>query len=109
METIVNINPANFLKEDIKKIANEQKFLRNQKKTVHIVGERKLPAKDAAYKYMENSETLRVMYAAYGLMRGKSFSQTENHYPEENHPLNKLKYKIDALMSKYQLQEVEAK
>ena len=39
------------------------------------------------------------MYAAYGLMRGKSFSQTENKYPEEEHPLNNYKRDIDKILS----------
>jgi hypothetical protein len=103
--TVVKTNNTLKLKEDIKVLVDEQKFLRNQRKEVHIVGERKMPANRAAVDYRYNSRELRIMYAAYGLMRGKSFSQTENHYPEENHPLNNFKYEIDKLIKKYELQE----
>jgi antitoxin component YwqK of YwqJK toxin-antitoxin module len=104
METIITIN-IDKLKADIKVNAEMQRFYRNQRKTVKIVGERQLPASKAAEKYYTNSEKLRAMYAAYGLVRGKNFSVTENHYPEENHPLNKLQWRIDTIMNSYQIQD----
>ena len=104
METIVNID-IKKLKEDFKIIAEKQKFYKNQRKTIHIVGERKMQASDATYEYQRNGEVLRAMYAAYGLARGKSFSVIENHYPEENHPLHKIQWRIDEITNKYQLQE----
>jgi len=101
METLViKINTAK-MKADIKMKAEEQKFLKNQMKTVHIVGERKMDAKDAWAKHHFNREDLRAMYAAYGIARGKSFSQIENHYPEENHPLMNLQRKIDRILEPY--------
>lgn len=104
METIVKFNYAK-MKEDIKTKAEEQKFLKNQRKDIYIVGIRKMLAKDAAYKHQENRKKLRALYAAYGLSRGKSFSQIENHYPEENHPLNKLLWRIDKIMETYKIPE----
>ena len=107
MCTIVKINISK-MKEDIKTKAELQKFYKNQRKDVHIKGERKMPAKDAQYKHMCNREDLRVMYAAYGLARGKSFSQTENHYPEKNHPLQKFQKWIDRILEGYKyLEEVK--
>jgi len=100
METIVKFDYAK-MKEDIKTKVEEQKFLKNQRKTIKIVGERVIPAKDATYKHQTNREDLRIMYAAYGIARGKSFSQIENHYPEENHPLQKYQKSIDRLLEKY--------
>lgn len=38
---------------------------------------------------------LRILYAAYGKMRGKSWSQIENAFPEEGHPLKDFEYFID--------------
>ncbi|MFA5207323.1 MAG: hypothetical protein WC428_01585 [Candidatus Paceibacterota bacterium] len=102
METIVKFNYAK-MKEDIKTKAEEQKFLKNQRKTIKIIGERVIPAKDATYKHMTNREDLRIMYAAYGLARGKNFSQIENHYLEENHPLQKYQKSIDRLLEKYKM------
>jgi len=104
METIVNFNHSK-MREDIKTKVEEQKFLKNQRKTVKIIGERTIPAKDAAYKHMTNREDLRIMYAAFGLARGKSFSQTENHYPELDHPLQKYQKSIDRLLEKYKILE----
>ena len=88
METIVKFNHSK-MREDIKTKAEEQKFLKNQRKTVKLVGERKVEPSVATYRHQTNREDLRVMYAAYGVARGHSFSRIENHYPEENHPLNK--------------------
>ena len=106
METIVKINISK-MKEDIKAKAELQKFYKNQRKTDKIVGERKMSAKDATYKHQTNREDLRIMYAAYGIARGKSFSQIENHYPEENHPLQKYQKSIDRILEGYKyLEEV---
>jgi len=76
------------LKKDIKQSAALQRAMKNQRKTVHLKGERIIEPKDAAWKSYVGGLELRIKYAAYGLMRGKKFSQIENHYPEENHPLN---------------------
>ena len=100
METIEKIDIAK-MKADIKTKVEEQKFLKNQRKTVKIVGERVIPAKDATYKHQINREDLRIMYAAYGLARGKSFSQTESQHAEENHPLQKYQKSIDRILEKY--------
>jgi hypothetical protein len=93
------------LKDEIKKMSEEQRFLKNQRKDVHIKGERKMPTKEATWKHQVNREQLRIMFAAYGLMRGKTFSQIENHYPEEEHPLNQFKTQIDGVLLKYTIKE----
>jgi hypothetical protein len=107
METIEKIDIAK-IKADIKTKAELQKFYKNQRKTEKLVGERKMPAWEATYKHAANREDLRVMYAAYGLARGKSFSQTENHYPEEGHPLHAYQRTIDRILEEYKIMvEVE--
>jgi hypothetical protein len=106
METIIKINILK-MKEDIKAKVELQKFYKNQRKTVKIVGERKMPASEAWYKHYTNREDLRILYAAYGIARGKSFSQIENHYPEDNHPLQKYQKAIDRILEPYMyLEEV---
>jgi hypothetical protein len=100
METIVKFDYKK-MKEDIKTKVEEQRFLKNQRKTVKIVGERTIPAKDATYRHQANREDLRIMYAAYGVARGKSFSQIENHYPQENHPLERFQKSIERISEKY--------
>ncbi len=104
METLVKIDISK-LKNDIQTGAEKQKFYRNQRKDVHLVGTREMPASEATYEHHRNGEILRAMYAAYGLARGKCFSVTENHYPEENHPLNKLQWRIDNIMNDYPVKE----
>jgi len=104
METIVKIN-VEKLKSDIKELAEKQKFYRNQRKTEKIIGERKLQPWEAACAHHENRNKLRIMYAAYGIIRGKNFSEIENHYPEENHPLKEYQYQIDKLIKKYEIHE----
>ena len=107
METIIKIDIVK-MKTDIKNLVEVQKFLKNQRKTVKLVGERKMPSYEATYKHQANREDLRIMYAAYGLARGKSFSQTENHYPEKDHPLHNYQRSIDRITENYSiLVEVE--
>jgi hypothetical protein len=103
METIVKIDIAK-MKEDIKKMVELQKFYKNQRKTVKLVGKREIESSVATYKHQANREDLRVMYAAYGITRGKSFSQIENHYPEDNHPLKNLQRSIDRILEQYKIE-----
>jgi len=107
METIEKIDIAK-MKADIKAKVELQKFYKNQRRTEKLVGDRKMSPSDATYKHMANREDLRAMYAAYGVARGKSFSQTENHYPEEGHPLHAYQRTIDRILEGYKIMvEVE--
>lgn len=109
METIEKTDVAK-MKIDIKAMVELQKFYKNQRRTEKLVGKREMPADEAAYKHMSNREDLRVMYAAYGQARGHSFSITENHYPEDGHPLkdNPFPLRIERVLEKYKiLVEVE--
>ena len=112
METIEKFN-IRSLKDEIKKLSDEQRFLKNQRKDVHLKGERLMPAKEAAWKHQMNREQLRIMFAAYGLMRGKKFLQIESRCKnffgqddsESQHPLNKFKSRIDSIILKYTIKE----
>jgi len=75
-------------KNYIKSIAEEQQSLKNQRRTVKLVGKRTMSPSDATMKHFHNREKLRILYAAYGILKGRSYSEIENRYPEENHPLN---------------------
>ena len=44
---------------------------------------------------------LRLLYAAYGLLRGKPFSKTESAYPEETHPLHHFEEEIMKIVNQY--------
>ncbi|NMC59744.1 MAG: hypothetical protein GYA51_10235 [Candidatus Methanofastidiosa archaeon] len=106
METIEKIN-VSVLKNDIKNLVEEQKnFKRLIKEANCIVKDGKVywdpmhPSMTQSKAYW-NGKKLRLMYAAYGLMRGKKFSQTENHYPEENHPLIQYIDQISKIIETY--------
>jgi hypothetical protein len=96
-----------LFKDYIKTMADEQRFLKNQRKTEKIVGERKMPAWEATYKHQSNREKLRVLYAAYGVLRGKSYSEIENHYDEENHPLKEYDKAIEKVLIEHKFLKAE--
>ena len=100
METITKID-VRKMKEDIKAMVEEQRFYINQRKTVKLKGERKMKPSEAQWKHQANRQKLRLMYAAYGIARGKNFNQIENHYPEENHPLAQYQEEIDKILVPY--------
>ena len=75
-------------REEIEKLEKEQKTFKPQRKTVNFTGERTLSASDAYQTVLYNKYNLRVMYAAYNLLRGKNFDVTEKGAK----PLNKEDY-----------------
>ena len=81
MEIIEKID-VRKMKADIKAKVEEQKFYKNQRRTVKLVGERKISPSEATWKHQATRQTLRVMYAAYTLGRGKSISLIDKH-PEQ--------------------------
>jgi len=111
METTQTID-IRKLKSDIIEISKNQKWLKNQRKTVHKDCSKKEGDPEdiapwvATSIHQGNKEMLRAMFAAYGLARGRKYSQTENHYPEEGHPLHQLQWRIDKILAKYKV-EVE--
>jgi hypothetical protein len=56
---------------------------------------------DATYKHAQNREDLRVLYAAYGILKGKKYSEIENHYPDENHPLKEYDKSIERVLKQH--------
>lgn len=90
----------NFMlfKDYIKELANGQKDLKNQRKTLKLVGERTMSPDMAASNHQYNRERLRVLYAAYGILKGKKYSEIENKYPEENHPLQQYERSIERVL-----------
>ena len=97
------------MKSAIKVMVELQKSLKNQRKTVKLVGKRTMSPSDATFKHMTNREDLRIMYAAYGIARGKTVSQIETHHPADNHPLNwRLNQKrINTILETYKTLVVE--
>jgi len=95
-------------KNYIKGIAGEQQPLKNQRRTEKLVGERTMSPDDATYKHQSNREKLRVLYAAYGILKGKKYSEIENRYPDENHPLQQYEGSIERVLKEHKyLNEVD--
>lgn len=104
METIIKID-VRKMKADIKTKVEEQKFYKRQRKSDKtIFKERVIPPREAQWKHQANRQTLRVMYAAYGLARGKHFSQIENTHKEDPHPLTQYQGQIDKILEKYTIE-----
>lgn len=92
------------LREEIAALEVEQRKMKAQRKTVNLKIKRTVNPYDAAMAVEENKPKLRVMYAAYGLMRGKKFNQVENHWDNKNndiHPLYGLASQINNVLNKY--------
>lgn len=77
METIDYKNILKDFRAEIAELEKEQKITKQQRKTVHFTGERTCEPDEACYKSSVISHKLRLMYAAYNLLRGKGFDVTE--------------------------------
>lgn len=73
-------------KETIKEFRNEiaeleklQREYKNNRKTVNLKGERKYSVWEAQTLVRDTGDELRTMYAAYGLLRGRKFSEIESN------------------------------
>lgn len=78
METNLK-NAISAMRKDIAELEKEQKSIKPQRKTLYFVGERTMPAWKANDTVRDNKQRLRLMYAAYNLLRGKSFDVTESN------------------------------
>jgi hypothetical protein len=73
----MNENIKEF-RQEIAKLEKEQKQIKPQRKTENFKGERTIDHWTACEVAKENKHKLRIMYAAYGLMRGKTLGQIES-------------------------------
>lgn len=73
-----SINAIKELKKDIKEAVEKQLFLKNQRKTKRIIGERKIEPWTAAMYHRENREKLRTMYAAYASLNNKEINKIDS-------------------------------
>ena len=72
-------NAISAMRSKIAEMEKEQKNYKNQRRTVRLVGERTMPAWVAGENSRELTKTLRIWYAAYGILGGKKFEVTENN------------------------------
>lgn len=57
------------IKEELKSQAAEQRFIKGQRKTEHLVGERKISHWEAAEQARQNKQKLAVKYVAYYILK----------------------------------------
>ena len=81
----------NTIKNEIKKLSSEQVVLKNQRKTVNLVGERTMEPYDAYMKHQHNRVQLWKLHTAYQLLKGKEVfkpikmeDSLWNHYLQNN-------------------------
>jgi hypothetical protein len=93
------------LKNDIAILAEKQGKAKPQRKTVHFQGERTMSPGEATDFVDETRYELRMMYAAYGLLRGKRFEYTEKNdkqFLEKGiHSLEGCMYGINRILKGY--------
>lgn len=108
-------NAIKSMREEIAALEKVQKNTKEQRKTVNFHGVRTMHHWVATEQARQNKETLRAMYAAYGLLRGKKFSQIENNAKPLNrdngnwcsielvgkHPLTQYLSEINKFLEKY--------
>lgn len=83
------------IKNEIKKMVEVQKELKNQTRTIRLVGNRTMEPWQAQMRKNSNREKLRHMYAAYAIMRGKDLKTVEQHF------LNVYKSEIKSIIEKF--------
>lgn len=91
----------NTLKETIKVLAEQQISLKNQRKTVHLIGERTLDPWRATLNHEINRHNLRLLYTTQQLLKGKSLKEIEPHNHESTIPLSAYQKELDQLVEKY--------
>lgn len=87
METKLTIKD---LKEKIKVLAQEQVFLKDQRKTVKLQGERKMEPWKACLQHQSNRSELRPLYMAYGILKGKQPHEIDINYGDNLTYVNKI-------------------
>ena len=65
------------LREEIKALALKQKYLKNQRKTVNIVGPAILSPQQAQMIHEQNRRQLRLLYATQQILKGKDIIDLE--------------------------------
>ena len=107
METIEKIN-VKKLKSDIKELVEQQKFFKDQRKTVHIKGQRKMEPWEASMKHESNRIDLSIMYASLLVLRGWSIDEAAKAHISkkcEDWVFNDNKNEIQKLLDLYKVKE----
>jgi hypothetical protein len=76
------------LKNEIKQLAEYQRVLRDQRKSVNNKLDRTIEPREAQWKHKAHRDKLRILYAAQAILRGKTIEQVhaENPTKEQGKP-----------------------
>jgi hypothetical protein len=97
-----------LIKNDIRQLAENQKSLKNQRKTVHLKGERTIEPWKATLTHNANRHQLRLLYAAYHVLKGRDLSTFETKPSNKSNivPISIYADQINKLVEKYGKEEV---
>lgn len=70
----------NTIKNQIKVLSEEQRVLKNQRKTIHLHGERIMDPWQAFFTHQANRSKLRELYFAYGLIKGRPLEVVQSQF-----------------------------
>ena len=109
METTERIYDVKKIKAEIKVAAAYQVFLKNQRKTEKIVGNREMSPSEATWKHQVNKAKLSAMYIAYGVMRGKDLEeQLKAHASKrDDYTISNARNNAENMLGKYKLEQKE--
>lgn len=62
------------IREQIARLSEDQRMLRNQRRTIRLKGERKVDPYQAANAHRDNRRLLNGLFMAYDLLRGKEIT-----------------------------------
>lgn len=68
-----------ILKNQIKELVAQQKFVKPQRKTLHFMGERTLNPLQALYTHLSNRSKLRELNLIYGLSKGRIIDEVDKN------------------------------
>jgi len=85
------------VKAQIKVLAENQKVLKNQRKTINIVGERIMEPWQATYRHQSNREELNSLYQTLAFLRGRTLEEIKKQGGEWS-----SQSIIDSIIKKYE-------
>lgn len=108
METIeINKTAILKLKESIKNASEKQKFYKDQRKLVHNKLPREISPGEATWKHSSNRRILRIMYAAYAVMRGRKITDVDQLRFDEEWMVNDFNNSVKRMVEMYEKEAVK--
>lgn len=90
------------LKETIKTLAAGQKELKNQRKTVNLVGERTMSSFAAYCQHANTRVSLHTFYVAYAILRGKDPLKADQKYGEDPYFVKAVQKQVEKYAAEFE-------